>query len=137
MNAGAALIRPSLVDTLLRDPVVRRRIGRGLLLFTLVTALLVTLYPFRFHLKTASLSRIDWRSNTGGTPARHPRCPTSGCPHLGPCCNATCAAEVTEDLVRHVPDVDCWLLHCSAWLTRPGHDTGHHTHPLPNWDSIV
>ena len=54
-------MRPSLVDTLLRDPVVRRRIGLGLLLFTLVTALLVTLSPFRFHLRTASLSRIDWR----------------------------------------------------------------------------
>ena len=54
-------MHPSLVDTLLRDPVVRRRIGLGLFLFTLVTALLVTLYPFRFDLGTASLSRIDWR----------------------------------------------------------------------------
>src|SRR5262249_16330661 len=43
------------------DPVVRRRIGLGLITFTLVIALLVTLYPFRFHLATASLSRIDWR----------------------------------------------------------------------------
>jgi len=61
MDAGTVLMHPSLVDTLLRDPVVRRRIGLGLFLFTLVTALLVTLYPFCFHLGTASLSRIDWR----------------------------------------------------------------------------
>jgi hypothetical protein len=45
MDAATALMRPSLVDTWLRDPVVRRRIGLGLLLFTLGTALLVTLYP--------------------------------------------------------------------------------------------
>jgi hypothetical protein len=61
MDARIALMRPGLVDALLRDPVVRRRIGLGLLLFTLATALLVTLYPFDFHLRTASLSRIDWR----------------------------------------------------------------------------
>jgi VanZ family protein len=61
MDGRAALMRPSLIDTCLRDPVVRRRIGLGLLVFTLATALLVTLYPFRFHLGTASLSRIDWR----------------------------------------------------------------------------
>lgn len=61
MDAGAALVRPSLIDTFLRDPAMRRRIGLGLSVFTLVTALLVTLYPFQFHLATASLSRIDWR----------------------------------------------------------------------------
>ena len=61
MDAGTALMPPSLADTWLRDPVVRRRIGLGLLVFTLGTALIVTLYPFRFDLKTASLSRIDWR----------------------------------------------------------------------------
>jgi glycopeptide antibiotics resistance protein len=61
MDARAVLPRPRLVDAWLRDPIVRRRIGLGLLGFTLVTALLVTLSPFRFHLETASLSRIDWR----------------------------------------------------------------------------
>jgi VanZ family protein len=61
MDARTALMRPSLVDTLLRDPVVRRRIGRGLLVFTAAATLLATLYPFRFHLGTANLSRIDWR----------------------------------------------------------------------------
>jgi hypothetical protein len=61
MDARTALMRPTLVDTLLRDPAVRRRIGLVLLLFTLATALLVTQYPFRFHLSTARLSRIDWR----------------------------------------------------------------------------
>ena len=60
MDAGAAPLRSSPVDTL-RDPVVRRGLGLGLIAFTLATALLVTLYPFRFHLETASLSRIDWR----------------------------------------------------------------------------
>ncbi|HEX2690045.1 MAG TPA: VanZ family protein [Kofleriaceae bacterium] len=40
---------------------MRRQIGLGLALFTLATALLVTLYPFRFQLGTASWSRIDWR----------------------------------------------------------------------------
>ena len=55
------MMRPSPVDTLLRDPAVRRWIGLGLLGFTLVAALLVTLSPFQFHLGTASLSRIDWR----------------------------------------------------------------------------
>lgn len=61
MAARTGLMRPSLVDTLLRDPVVRRRIGLGLLGFTLAAALLLTLYPFHFRLSTASLSRIDWR----------------------------------------------------------------------------
>jgi glycopeptide antibiotics resistance protein len=61
MAARTAMMRPSLVDTWLREPVVRRWIGLGLLGFTLVTALLVTLSPFDFHLRTASLSRIDWR----------------------------------------------------------------------------
>lgn len=54
-------MRPIRIDAWLRDPAVRRRLGRGLLLFTLVTTLLVTLWPFRFSLETASLSRIDWR----------------------------------------------------------------------------
>lgn len=49
------------VDTWLRDPAVRRRIGLGLAGFTLATMLLVTLYPFRFQLGTASWTRIDWR----------------------------------------------------------------------------
>ncbi len=61
MDARTALLRPGRVDAWLRDPAVRRRIGLGLLLFTLASTLLVTLYPFRFHLGTASLSRIDWR----------------------------------------------------------------------------
>jgi hypothetical protein len=61
MDAGAALMRPGRLDSWLRDPAVRRRIGLGLLLFTLAGTLLATLYPFRFQLGTASLSRIDWR----------------------------------------------------------------------------
>ena len=55
------MMRPSLVDTVLGGSGVRRWIGLGLLGVTLVIALLVTLYPFQFHLGTASLSRIDWR----------------------------------------------------------------------------
>jgi glycopeptide antibiotics resistance protein len=61
MATSAATMSPSRVDTWLRDPTVRRRVGLGLLVFTLATALLATLYPFRFSLETASLSRIDWR----------------------------------------------------------------------------
>jgi glycopeptide antibiotics resistance protein len=52
---------PSRVDTWSRDPTVRRRVGLGLLVFTLASALLATLSPFRFSLEPASLSRIDWR----------------------------------------------------------------------------
>ena|GEM_PF-1184119 len=52
---------PHRLDAWLRDPVVRRRLGRGLAAFTLVTALLVTLSPFRFALSTARWARIDWR----------------------------------------------------------------------------
>jgi glycopeptide antibiotics resistance protein len=59
--AIAALMRPGRVDTWLRDPAVRRRIGLGLAAFTLATTLLVTLYPFRFQLGIASWARIDWR----------------------------------------------------------------------------
>jgi VanZ family protein len=61
MDTRTALLHPGLVDTLLRDPDVRRRIGLALLFFTLAIALFVTLYPFRFRLETASLSRVDWR----------------------------------------------------------------------------
>jgi glycopeptide antibiotics resistance protein len=61
MATSAAPMSSSRVDTWLRDPAVRRRVGLGLLVFTLASALLVTLYPFRFSLETASLSRIDWR----------------------------------------------------------------------------
>ncbi len=43
------------------DPVVRRRLGQFLVGFTILTALLVTLYPFRFSTEVASLSRVDWR----------------------------------------------------------------------------
>ncbi len=58
---SVVLIRPGRLGTWLRDPAVRRRAGLGLVVFTLVTALLVTLYPFRFALSTASWERIDWR----------------------------------------------------------------------------
>jgi VanZ family protein len=44
-----------------------RRIGQWLALLTWVTALALTLYPYRFDLDVASLSRIDWRL----TYARH------------------------------------------------------------------
>lgn len=43
------------------DPGVRRRLGQVLVGFTILTALLVTLYPFRFSAEVASLSRVDWR----------------------------------------------------------------------------
>src|SRR5258706_7387287 len=39
----------------------RRTIGLVLVLGTLATALVVTLWPFRFHFTLASLHRIDWR----------------------------------------------------------------------------
>jgi len=52
---------PRRVDTWLRDPTARRRIGLGLAGVTLTIAALVTLYPFHFHLATASWGRIDWR----------------------------------------------------------------------------
>jgi VanZ family protein len=61
MDARTVLMRPSLVDTWLRDPAMRRRLGLGLVMFTLAVTLLLTLYPFHFRLGTASLSRIDWR----------------------------------------------------------------------------
>jgi hypothetical protein len=47
----------------LEVPAVRRRIGLGVLLFTLAIALLVTLYPFQFRLGTARLSRIEGPEN--------------------------------------------------------------------------
>lgn len=40
---------------------MRRRAGLGLAVFTLATALIVTLYPFSFQLATASWARVDWR----------------------------------------------------------------------------
>lgn len=43
------------------DPVLRRRLGQFLVGFTTLTALIVTLYPFRFSAEVASLSRVDWR----------------------------------------------------------------------------
>lgn len=61
MDGRVAVLRPDRAGAWLRDPGVRRRIGLGLILFTLAGTLLVTLYPFRFQLGTASLSRIDWR----------------------------------------------------------------------------
>jgi hypothetical protein len=61
MEPTAALMRPGRVEVWLRGPAVRRRIGLALLLCTLASALLATLYPFGFALETASLSRIDWR----------------------------------------------------------------------------
>ncbi|MEO7732941.1 MAG: VanZ family protein [Kofleriaceae bacterium] len=61
MNASAIVTRPHRVDLWLRDPAARRRAGLALAVFTLVTALIVTLYPFRFQLSTASWARIDWR----------------------------------------------------------------------------
>jgi glycopeptide antibiotics resistance protein len=66
MNARTALLRPLPLGAWLRDPAVRRRIGLALLLSTLAIALLVTLYPFRFRLETASLSRVDWRPYAPG-----------------------------------------------------------------------
>ena len=54
-------MRPSLLDALLRDPAGRRWLGVTLATFTIAVALLVTLYPFRFHFSTSMLSRIDWR----------------------------------------------------------------------------
>jgi glycopeptide antibiotics resistance protein len=45
----------------LLDPVIRRRLGQFLVGFTILTALVVTLYPFRFSAEVASLSRVDWR----------------------------------------------------------------------------
>jgi hypothetical protein len=61
MEARTAPLRLTGAGAWLRDPDVRRRLGLGLLLFTLASTLLVTLYPFNFRLGTASLSRIDWR----------------------------------------------------------------------------
>lgn len=58
---GTQVMRPSLLDALLRDPAGRRRLGVTLATFTIAVALLVTLYPFRFHFSTSMLSRIDWR----------------------------------------------------------------------------
>ena len=43
------------------DPALRHRLGQVLVGFTILTALLVTLYPFRFSAEVASLARIDWR----------------------------------------------------------------------------
>ncbi len=40
---------------------VRRRLGLALFVSCLACALLVTLWPFRFSLATASFARIDWR----------------------------------------------------------------------------
>lgn len=45
----------------LLDPILRRRLGQALVGFTVLTALLVTLYPFRFSAEVASLARVDWR----------------------------------------------------------------------------
>lgn len=45
----------------LRVPDAWRRVGLALLLATLAAVLVATLYPFRFRLETASLSRVDWR----------------------------------------------------------------------------
>jgi hypothetical protein len=61
MDAHAAPLFPARAGVWLRDPALRRRVGLGLLLLTLATTLLVTLYPFRFNFGTASLSRVDWR----------------------------------------------------------------------------
>jgi VanZ family protein len=44
-----------------RTDAARRRIGLGLTGLTLAVTALVTLYPFHFHLATASWGRIDWR----------------------------------------------------------------------------
>ena len=52
---------PSLIDTWLRAPAVRRSLGLGLIALSIAVALLVTQYPFHLRLATASLSRIDWR----------------------------------------------------------------------------
>ncbi|MBX3155492.1 MAG: VanZ family protein [Deltaproteobacteria bacterium] len=51
----------ALIDSHLRDPAGRRRLGIGLIVFTLTVALVVTLYPFRFTFRASMLSRIDWR----------------------------------------------------------------------------
>lgn len=45
----------------LREESFRRRMGLAILLSTLACALVVTLWPFRFDLATASFARIDWR----------------------------------------------------------------------------
>jgi VanZ family protein len=60
MSTGTATMRRSLIDVL-RDPVVRNRIGTGLVVLTLSVAFFVTLYPFRFSVLPDALSRIDWR----------------------------------------------------------------------------
>jgi VanZ family protein len=61
MATSAAPMRPIRIDTWWADPSTWRRIGLGLLVFTLASALFVTQYPFQFQLETASLSRVDWR----------------------------------------------------------------------------
>lgn len=61
MDVRTALLRPGRLEMWMHDPVLRRRLGLGLILFTLAVALLVTLYPFHFDLAVASPSRIDWR----------------------------------------------------------------------------
>ena len=45
----------------LREESFRRRVGLALCLSCLAVALVVTLWPFRFSLATASFARIDWR----------------------------------------------------------------------------
>jgi hypothetical protein len=63
LNAGAAASRAARAESMLGC--VTRPGGAGpalgLTVFTLVTALLVTLYPFHFQLGVASWRRIDWR----------------------------------------------------------------------------
>jgi glycopeptide antibiotics resistance protein len=45
----------------LHEASVRRHLGLALFVSCLACALLVTLWPFRFSLATASFARIDWR----------------------------------------------------------------------------
>lgn len=43
------------------DDRLLRRLGLALVVGTIAIALVVTLYPFRFHFSTAAFARIDWR----------------------------------------------------------------------------
>lgn len=61
--------RPGGVGAWIRDLAARRWIGLALAVFTLAVTLLVTLYPFRFQLETASWARVDWRVFPASSPA--------------------------------------------------------------------